>query len=155
MAVLLGFVSCNCTLLASCSLMFSFALTFILLLFFAILRPYKDQRMNGIDCLFLGGLTVIFFLLIAASMKDEYKIFNTVILFTVLVIVLTPQTLLYGYLLYKLCSCLFKLQCSQMFVTQLRWVSHCPTKPEPAAGLTLDLIDNREFLINSDVYSSI
>ena len=155
MAVLLGFVGCNCTLLASCSLMLSFALTFILLLFFAILRPYKDQRMNVIDCLFLGGLTLISFLLIAASMKDEYKIFNTVILFTVLIIVLTPQTLLYGYLLYKLCSCLFKLQSSQMFFTQLRRVSHCPTKPKPAAGLTLDLIDNHEFFINSDVYSSI
>ena len=82
--------------------------------------------------------------------------FNTVILFTVLVIVVTPHTLLYGYVLYKLCSYLFKLQCSQMFVMQLQWVSHCPTKPEPAAGLTLDFIDNRELLINSesDVYSS-
>ena len=78
-AVLLGFVGCNCTLLASCSLMLSFALTFILLLFFAILRPCKDQCMNVIDCLFLGGLTLISFLLITASMNDEYKIFNTVI----------------------------------------------------------------------------
>lgn len=79
--------------------MLSFALTFVLLLFFAILRPYKDQCMNVTDCLFLGGLTLISFLLIVASMNDEYKIFNIV---TVLVSVVTPQTLLYGYLLYKL-----------------------------------------------------
>ena len=149
-AVLLGFVGCNSTLLASCSLMLSFAVTFILLLFFAIFRPYKDERMNVIDCLFLGGLTLISFLLIAASMNDEYKIFNAVILSTVLVIVVTPQTLLYGCLLYKLCSCLFKLQCFREFVMRLRWVFRCPTRPEPVSELTLDVIDNRELLIDSD-----
>lgn len=151
--VLLGFVSCNSTLWTGCTLMVTFFFTFILLLFFVVFRPYKDQRMNVIDALFLAGLTLISFLLITASMNDEYKTFNLVILVVVLVIVAVPQAILYCYLLHKLCSCIFNLHCAQKLAIQIRRAVQWPTRPEPAE-LTLDIIDNRdsnEELISSDV----
>ena len=114
-AVLLTYVGCNSTKFVSCDTVLMFLWVFLLLLFFALVRPYKDQRMNILDSLMMAGLALINLLLCSTSQNFENKTLNLFVLSLVLVIVAIPQLVLFVYLFYKVCRYLTKLQCSRRY----------------------------------------
>ena len=109
-AVLLTYVGCNNTTFTNCDTLLTFIWVLSLLLFFALARPYKDQRMNILDSLLLAGLAVINILLCSISYSVEYKTLNLLVLFLVLIIIASPQAVLLTYILYKLCGYLLKFK---------------------------------------------
>ena len=119
-AVLLSYIGCNYTTFASCETVSMFIWIFLLLLFFALVRPYKDQYMNVVDNLLLAGLALISVLLCSTSLSIEHKTFNLCVLVVVLLIVAIPQVVFFVYLIYKFCTCLNKLQCTKRYIKQVR-----------------------------------
>ena len=111
--VMISYVGCSFSTYANCSAMSVFTMTMLLLLFFALLRPYKNQRMNVLDSLLLAGSVVVSFLLASTYKTFEHKAFNIFVLITVLVIIAIPHVILFGYLLHKLA---LKLKCQQLGV---------------------------------------
>lgn len=89
-AVLLTYIGCNNTSFTSCDTLLMFIWVFLLLLFFSIVRPYKDQCMNVVDSLLLAGLELIYLLLCSTSYSVENKTFNLLMLVLVLIIMTCP-----------------------------------------------------------------
>lgn len=110
--ILITYVGCSDTVYASCKSDLTFIWVFLLLLFFALVRPYKDQLMNILDSLLLAGLALINVLISFTYKNAEYKTLNLFILTVVLIVTAIPQAVLFIYLIYKLIKCCFvKLQC--------------------------------------------
>ena len=118
--VILSYIGCNNTTFASCETLLVFIWIFLLLLFFALVRPYKDQRMNVVDSLLLAGSALINLLLCFTSLSTEHKTFNLFVLVLVLVIIAIPQVLFFSYIFYKFCTCFNKLRCTKQCVTQVK-----------------------------------
>ena len=112
---LITYVGCSDTSFASCESVLTFIWVFLLLLYFALVRPYKDQRMNVLDSLLLAVLALISVLISCASENTEYKTLNVFMLTIVLILVAIPQAILFVYMFYKLCNhfCCIKLHCFQ------------------------------------------
>ena len=120
LSVFLGAIGCNYTSLRNCELIFTFASIFLLLLFYSLVRPYKNQRMNVLDSLLLAGLAIICLLLSGTLRRAEYLHFNLAALVIILMIVGIPQIILFLYLFFILIKYLFKLKCSQRFAKQVQ-----------------------------------
>ena len=112
--VLMSYIGCSDTTYASCETVLTFIWVFLLLLFFALVRPYKDQRMNILDSLLLAGLALINVLLSCISESAEYKTLNLFVLTLILIIIAIPQTILFIYLCYKFCNRLIKHGCVKL-----------------------------------------
>ena len=147
---LFGFIGCNSTSLASCSLILIFILVFLLLLFFALFRPYKNQRMNISDSLLLAALAVICFLLIITSQNTKLSTFNYMILIIVLVIVVFPQAILYSYFLYKIFRHIVKTDYFHGFVMQIQKVLKYTTKEQPVKDESMEFDLTESFLNRTD-----
>ena len=117
MVTMFSYVGCSYSTYANCALVSVFTWTFLLLLFFALVKPYKDQCMNVLDSLLLAGTTVVSVLLAVTSHSIEHKAFNLLALIIVLVIIAIPHVVLCSYLLYKLLNCVQKRECFQQFAT--------------------------------------
>ena len=148
--IIIGVIGCNYTLFANCTLAVILTLASLLLLFFALVRPYKDQCMNVLDSLLLFGLVIVTLLLIITTHNVVYKTFNLLVLIIVLVIIAIPQAILYGFLLYKLCCRLCKLHCCQRFIEQLQKVFECPTNYESAELELMESIPDRTDNLDCD-----
>ena len=112
--VLITYVGCNDTAYTGCKSMLTFVWVFLLLLFFALVRPYKDQRMNILDSLLLAGLALINALISCTSENTEYKTLNLVLLTVVLILIAIPQAVLLIYLFCKLSNRLIKHCCIKL-----------------------------------------
>ena len=110
---MISFVGCSFSTYENCSSVCVFTMAILLLLFFALLRPYKDQRMNISDSLLLASSAIISFLLASTSKNFEHMAFNVFVLITVLIIIAIPHVILFGYFLHKLLAHILKLKCSQ------------------------------------------
>ena len=118
--VMLSYIGCNNTTFANCETLLVFIWVFLLLLFFALVRPYKDQRMNVVDSLLLSGLALISLLLLSTSLSIEHKTFNLFAMILVLVIIAIPQVVFFSYILYKVCISLNKFQYTKQYIARVR-----------------------------------
>ena len=91
--VMLSYIGCNSTF-ASCESVLVFMWVFLLLLFFALVRPYKDQYKNVLDSFLLAGLSLICLLFTTTSQCTEHKTFNEFVLTIIIVIITIPQAVL-------------------------------------------------------------
>jgi hypothetical protein len=119
MLFLITYVGCSDTALASCESMLSFVWVFLLLLFYALVRPYKDQRMNILDSLLLAMLALISVLITFASQNTANKALNVFVLAVVLTLIAIPQAILFIYVFCKLCSHLMKYRCVKLRCFQI------------------------------------
>ena len=120
LSIYLGSIGCNYTSLPNCELMLIFMLVFLLMLFFSLVRPYKNQKMNIIDSLLLAGLAIVCFLFIGTFRGRRHQRFNNVALIVVLVIIGVPQLVLICYVLYRLFAYVIHLKCSRPLVVRIR-----------------------------------
>ena len=147
-AVLVTYVGCNCTTFATCNTMFMFFWVFLLLLFFSLVRPYKDQRMNVLDSLMMAGLALVNLLLSSTSQNTENKTLNLIVLIFVLIIIAIPQAVFFSYLFYKLCCRLVKLQCVKRYFERVKRnrissiISSVTTEQSELCESLADRIDN-------------
>ena len=145
--LLFGSFGCNSTsYYDSCSLVVVFMLLFLLLLFFALVRPYKVQRMNTLDSLLLASLSLISFLLIITT-KDSTL--SRIILIFVLLIVVIPQVVLYSYFICKIFKLFFKIHFFNTFAIQVKKAIKCPVE-QPVENSSFDLSES--FLNRTDNY---
>ena len=115
--LLLSFLGCNSAPFENCSLVFTFIFIFTLLLFFALVRPYKEVCWNVSDSLLLAGVALICFLL---NIITKTSTFNRVILVTILIIIVIPQAILYSYVFYRMIRLLFNISYFSRFFMQVR-----------------------------------
>lgn len=113
LSIFVGSVGCNYSSLVNCELTLTFVLVFLLLLFYCLVRPYKDQRMNVLDSLLLAGLAMICFLFLGTVRKPDFVDFNLAALILILIIIAVPQVVLFIYLVLKLFKYLSKLKFCQ------------------------------------------
>ena len=113
------YVGCSFSAYENCSSVCVFTLAMLLLLFFALLRPYKNQCMNVMESLLLASTAVISFLLASTSKNFEHQAFNVSVLISVLIIIAVPQVILVGYILHKLLNHVLKLKFFQQFATMM------------------------------------
>lgn len=118
MLFLITYIGCSDTAFVSCESMLSFVWVFLLLLFFALARPYKDQRENIVDSLLLAVLALISVLISFVSQNTENKALNVFVLAVVLILIAIPQAILLIYMFYKLCNCLIKYCCIKLHLFQ-------------------------------------
>ena len=116
---MISFVGCSFSTYESCSLVCVFTMAMLLLLFFALLRPYKNQRMNILDSLLLASAAVISFLLASMSKNIEHQAFNVFSLITILIIIAIPHAILAGYFLHKLFKVVLRRKSFQQFVAAI------------------------------------
>ena len=119
MAAMIYYVGCSFSAYENCTSVCAFTLAMLLLLCFALLRPYKNQRMNIMDSLLLASTAVISFLLASTNKNFEHQDFNLLVLISVLIIIAIPQVILVGYFLHKLLNHVLKLKCLQHFATMV------------------------------------
>ena len=126
--IMICFSGCNYTMHGNCKAMSVFTWTLLLLLFFALVKPYKNQVMNVLDSLLLASLAVINLLLVSTSHTFEYKTFNLIVLIAILVVIAIPHMILFGYLFYKLFNRVYKLKCSQLKVRSIEVSESLPDR---------------------------
>lgn len=143
MLFLITYVGCSDTTFAGCESILSFIWVFLLLLFFALVRPYKDQYRNVLDSLLLAVLSLISVLVSFASRNTENKALNVFVLAVVMILIAIPQVMLFIYMIYKLCNRLIESCCIKLYSFQ----SVSSTRPLESVHVDLseslpDRIDN-------------
>ena len=133
-----SYIGCSFSTYENCSSVCMFTMAMFLLLFFALLRPYKNQHMNILDSLLLASAAVISFLLASTSKNIEHQAFNVFVLITVLIIIGIPHVILAVYFLHKLLKLVLRLKCFQVSILQR---SHESELTEMTESLP-DRIDN-------------
>lgn len=144
-----GFLGCNSSSLSNCSLVVTFVFMFILLLFFALVRPYKDICLNISDSLLLAGVVVICFLL---SITSRSSTFNQIILVIILLIILIPQVILYSYFFYKMIRLLINTSYCLGFVMSIRNALKCSTRAQPTSDGTVEFELTESFLNRTESF---
>ena len=149
--LLLGFLGCNSASFENCSLVFTFIFVFILLLFFALVRPYKDLRWNISDSLLWAGIFLICFLL---NIVTNSSTLNHIILVAILIIMIIPQAVLYGYVLYKMIRLLVNTHYFYGFFVEIRKALVCSTYEQAAKDGNIELELTESFLNQTDRFGS-
>ena len=121
--VLLCFIFCDFTTVSSCETVSVFLWVFLLLLFIALVRPYKDQRMNILDSLLLAGLVIVCLLLTGVHPTVENQHINVLILTVIFVVIAIPHAVLFAFVASKVCRCLCRCNVCLVLKTKLRLVS--------------------------------
>ena len=142
--LLLSLLGCSSvTFYGSCSSIATFIFVFLFLLFFALVRPYKVQHMNTYDSLLLAGLSLISFLLI---INMKYSKFSHIILSLVLLIIVIPQVVLYGYFLYKILKLLFRIHFFNTFAVGVKKVLRSAAMEQPVETISVERELSESFL---------
>ena len=136
-ALLLTYVGCNNSSFEGCGTLLTFIWVILLLLFFALLRPYKDQRMNVLDSLLLAGLALINILLCSTAHYVENKTLQLFVLILVLVIIASPHLALIAYV-FKL---LVKSKCMERLLERMKVLSITASRLE-LSDILPDRVDN-------------
>ena len=119
-AVLLSFILCTFTTLDSCRTVSVFLCVSLLLLFIALVRPYKNQRLNVLDSVLLAGIATVcvFFTGMYPTVKSQHV--NLLILIVILIVVALPQAVLCIFISSKICTCLYKSRLYSFFKVTFR-----------------------------------
>ena len=149
--LLLGFLGCGSASRENCSLVFTFVFVFILLLFFALVRPYKDLCRNVSDSLLWAGTALICFLL---NIIPNSSTLNHIILVSILIIIVTPQAILYGYVFYKMIKLLVNARYFYGFFMQIQKALVCSTCEQAAEDGNIELQLTESFLNRSESFGS-
>ena len=118
--IVLCYILCDFTTLASCGAVSMFVWVFLLLLFTALIRPYKTQRMNILDSLMLASLAFVCVLFTAMYPTIKYQHINVLILIVVLIIIALPQAVLFFFIALKVCKCVCRYRLCTYFVIKFK-----------------------------------
>ena len=142
MLFLITYVGCSATAFVSCQSILSFVWVFLLLLFFALVRPYKDQRMNILDSLLLAVLALISGLICFASQNTANKTLNVLVLAIVLILIAVPQAVLFIYVFCKSCNCLIKYRFISLHRFQIVSTKQRSTRSSESVHVELSLSES-------------
>ena len=121
--VFLCFILCDFTTLTGCQTVSVFLWVLLLLLFIALARPYKDQRMNILDSLLLANLAVVCLLLTGMYPTVENQYINVLILTVIFVVIAIPHAILFVFAVSKVCRCLRYCHVCLLLKNKLRLIS--------------------------------